>query len=228
MRSLKMFNKIWFKQTASYSIAIYFILTLPLAIAFGVSHKIRFIYFEVLAGQLARTRNLKYVFIGDSMTRGGENWGWKLEKNPFISKNLGVNGNTTKQIAVQVKEALNYHPDYIFILAGTNDAHSSKIGVEETISEYRQLLDKFKTHSSTPVITLVPFQGKEYVAANNKVEKINRELEIIARQQNIATINLNPVLAPDNYLLPQYTYDGVHFTEQAYEVWREKINDLLS
>lgn len=222
-----MFRKTWFKQAAGSLLIIYFVFTLPLAIAFIFSRQIRFIYFEVLAGQLARERALKYVFIGNSMTRGGENWGWELERNPLISKNLAVNGNTTKQISVQVKEALIYDPNYVFIMAGTNDAHSSNISVEQTIDDYQRLLAKFNAHNSVPVITLVPFQGKQYPEANIKVKKINQELAKIARKQQINTINLNPILAPNNYLLPQYTYDGVHFTEKAYQVWRNQINNLL-
>ena len=222
-----MFKKNWFKQAAGSLLIIYFVSTLPLTIAFIFSKQIRFIYFDVLAGQLARKKALKYVFIGNSMTRGGENWGWELERNPLISKNLAVNGNTTKQISVQVKEALIYDPNYVFILAGTNDAHSSNISVKQTIDDYQRLLAKFSAHDSVPVITLVPFQGKQYSEANLKVKKINQELVKIALKQKIATINLNPILAFNNYLLPQYTYDGVHFTENAYRIWRDKINNFL-
>ncbi|MEL6927861.1 MAG: GDSL-type esterase/lipase family protein [Cyanobacteria bacterium J06600_6] len=207
---------------------LYSLVSLPLTAVFLVSDRLRFTYFEIIAGGIAQIEPLKYVFIGDSITKAGDNWGWQLEQNPSISKNLAVNGYTTRQVRTKVSEALGYSPRYLFILAGTNDSRNQNITIEQTIREYEQLLDTVAEHNTQPIITLVPLQSQQYQSANIKVEQINQALNEIAQERQITLIDLNPIIAPEGYLLSQYTNDGVHFTEAAYQVWRHKINDFLT
>lgn len=216
------------KYVLSIIFLLYIFISLPLTLAFLASDRLRFTYFEIVAQVAAQVKPLKYVFIGDSITKAGNNWGWQLEKNPGISKNLAVNGYTTQQVRTKVSEALGYNPRYIFILAGTNDSRNQNITVEQTIKEYQQLLDTIAGHDSQPVITLVPFQSQQFATANIKVRQINQALRQIAQERQIVLIDLNPIVAPEGNLLPSYTNDGVHFTETAYQVWREKINNFLT
>lgn len=216
------------KSTFIFVSLLYIFASLPLTMVFLGSDRLRFTYFEIISQVVAQVKPLKYVFIGDSITKAGNNWGWELERNPAISKNLAVNGYTTKQIRAKLSEALGYNPRYIFILAGTNDSRNKNITVEQTINEYELLLDTFTGHNSQPVITLVPLQSQSFESANVKVKQINQALSQIANERQIALIDLNPVVAPDGYLLAQYSNDGVHFTEAAYQVWRNKINNFLT
>lgn len=53
---------------------------------------------ENLSKALAkRMGGIKYVFCGDSITAGGLNFGWRLDRHPFNSINMGQSGQTLRQ-----------------------------------------------------------------------------------------------------------------------------------
>jgi lysophospholipase L1-like esterase len=48
-----------------------------------------------------------------------------------------------------------------------------------------------------------------------------------AAEANACLADLNDAIAPTGIIDPEYTTDGVHFTEKAYTVWASKLNEAV-
>lgn len=214
------------RNTLVLAILGYILVSLPLVMVFLFSKYWRFSYFEIITERSAEILPLEYIFVGDSITKGGDNWGFKLVRNPFISKNLAENNYTTNQIVSLVNQALKYSPNYVFIMAGTNDVISGDIEVQQTLHHYQALLDKFARSKSVPIITLIPLQ--QDIKRNAQINQINSGIKLLAKARSIYVIDLNESIAPLGYLEPKFTIDGVHFSEAAYEIWLNEIEKILS
>jgi lysophospholipase L1-like esterase len=185
----------------------YILLSLPIVVLFCKSEYLRYVAVQMVANWRGKLSGLPAVYLGDSITVGGRNWG-----TPFGSINKGGNFYSVWQVETLIPEIEIYQPKRIFILAGTNDIIGNRpfeAGVFE--DEYRHLLDRSLKVSSDTVVTLIPF------TADKK------------HSENIMTANaiiLNPIVAPNKTLLPEYTTDGIHLTEAAYRIWIRKIGEI--
>ena len=115
-----------YKQALAFTfrwfLVLWLVLTLPIVTVLTINSWSRSVFLETLAHWRSKVFPLKYVFVGDSITAGGRNWGWRLWDNPLAARNMAGNGYTVWQIEGQVRDAIaKYHPKVIFILAGTND-----------------------------------------------------------------------------------------------------------
>jgi len=180
-------------------------LALILAIALApvaVNHHLRNVYRQTLAHWLAKVIPPPTVFIGDSITAGGQ-WFDNVR-----NINLAANGLLTDQIVKYLPTAKAYHPKRIAIMAGTNDAargfDADKIrGLWEAICKEPSI-----------VITLAPPSRDN--AVNQRIDQINH----IAMESCPG----KPVIALDladesGQLRPEFTLDGTHLGPRAYKLW---------
>src|SRR5262249_1761952 len=105
----------------------------------------------------------EYVFVGDSLTKGGGLWGWRLGRNPFAAINLAQNGATPAAIAVQARIAAAYRPRRIVVMAGTNDA-VREVNAGELRETWRRL---YAAAGTIPVIAFVPPRASQPALSNN-------------------------------------------------------------
>ncbi len=138
------------RSVLHWFLVAWFCLTLPVAALFLVNRYLRFEFFETINHYVAKVGGLDYVFIGDSITVGGHNFGWSLFGNPFLSRNLGCNGYTVRQVLDLVPQALECHPRWVFILAGTNDFLNDEYDQEKMLQEYRLMLAGIKNATPGP------------------------------------------------------------------------------
>jgi lysophospholipase L1-like esterase len=148
-----------------------------------------------------------------------------LERNPLISRNLAGNGYTARQIYSQVKSGLKDKPRFILIMAGTNDILQEDFNLGNSIKEFEKIFNLFADRKPVPIITLVPFTNKKLL--NQKIYLLNLKIKSLATSKGISIIDLNPYIAPSEYLTSQYTVDGVHLSEDAYKVWDKEIRKHL-
>ena len=61
------------------------------------------------------------------------------------------------------------------------------------------------------------------------VPEINRKLETLAVSRKIPFINLFPLFAEKgtNILRKELTTDGLHLTEEGYQIWSRKLKKYL-
>lgn len=207
-------------------LVIWLVISLPVMAILAFNEYDRFVLLETCVHWRGKFQPIDYVFIGDSITAGGRNWGWRLKHNPLAARNLGESGYMVWQVKGELGQALRYHPKWIFVLAGTNDSFS-RWGINEaTIADYREIIQSIQNAHAKAIVTLVPYQA----ADNNSAEiaEFNRSLEQLCKEQNAIVVDLNPLIAPAGHLLPQYTSDGVHFSEAAYSIWEKKLREVIA
>jgi len=102
-------------------------------------------------------------------------------------------------------------------MAGTNDAIASPLDV----SQLNQLWATMCTEPKL-VVTLAPPTRSKLL--NARIAEINA----IARQhcQSRPIVDLDVLADEDGLLDKRYTVDGVHFSEDAYEIWRTKLTSV--
>jgi lysophospholipase L1-like esterase len=191
----------------------------------------------------AKRGTIDVYFVGDSITR---RWGatdypaflsnWNKNFFGWNAANFGWGGDTTNNILwrLQNGELDGVAPKVFVLQAGTNNlpsngpADNNKVDeIVKTIGLIADLL-KQKSPSSQIVLTgIFPRNQNESLAKS--IEQINEQLEKLAQGKQIRFVNINSKLAdPSGRLLPGMSDDGLHFTEQSYQVWADALKPILT
>jgi hypothetical protein len=203
------------------TIAAYCVLTLPMVFVFLKSEYVRYVAIQTATNLKGKLTSVPSAYVGDSITAGGRNWG-----APLGAINLAGDGYTVWQIEDQLAKAEKYSPKRLFILAGTNDILGRRpFSHKEFEKDYARLLDRALKTKAEVFVTLIPLTSRAEV--NQAIPSANHIIQALADSRGIATIDLNPTIAPNGTLLPTYTVDGVHFTPKAYTLWRTKLHDVI-
>ena len=137
--------------------------------------------------------------------------------------NSAISGNTTKMLLNRFDtDILAYHPDYVFIMIGVNDAwrhfDGSKfteilISPEESGKNMEQMILKTLETGAKPVIVSPYFLDRNFEDPMRKmVDEINVQYKMLAEKYNIGYIDVQAVF--DEYLKTGSSYilssDRVH------------------
>lgn len=203
------------------TIVAYGVLTLPTIFIFLKSEYVRYVAIQTATNWKGKLTGVQSAYVGDSITAGGRNWG-----TPLGAMNLAGDGYTVWQIEGQLEKAEEYSPKRLFILAGTIDVIGRRpFNQKEFKKDYARLLDRALKTKAEVYVTLIPLTSRE--EANQAIPSANQIIQALADSRGIATIDLNPTIAPNGTLLPNYTVDGVHFTPEIYKLWRTKLHDVI-
>ncbi len=213
-------------RVAQAGMVVYLVITLPLLALFLCNPHCRNTFLNIASHYRSKLDSVRSVHIGDSITAGGGHWSLRLYGLPFDAINLAGNGYTVAQIRNQVSVALTYKPEMISVLGGTNDVLDPRFDLDYTMQQYDKLLSEIETTGVKCIVTLTPYQTNQ--SKLKMITAINKKLIDLATLYGCATINLNPEIAPDGVLLPQYTSDGTHLSEAAYDIWADRIADLMT
>jgi len=200
-------------------ITMYLITTFPSFILIIQSEFYRFATLEQITSKVSHFRKPNYVFLGDSITGGGRNWGLRLGILPFSTVNLSNNGYTTRQVGGLLDKAIKLKSRYILIMAGTNDIFDQRLSDEDIKKDWRSIIEQAKQKSTAKlVITSVPIMAdKNY---DKRIIKINKFLKELVISNGYKFIDLNEILLSQeslNHDRNQYFSDGVHFSEITYK-----------
>ena len=181
------------------------ILSLALtAVSFPIAENfhLRNVYRQTLAHWLSKLAPPPTVFIGDSITAGGQ---WFDDVRNI---NLGANGLLTDQIVKYLPTAQAYHPKRIVIMAGTNDAARG--------FDADKIRNLWETICKEPaiVITLAPPSLDDEV--NHRIDQINRITLDGCPGKSVITLDIGD---EQGRLRPEFTLDGTHLGPKAYEQW---------
>lgn len=167
----------------------------------------------------------KIAFIGDSITKGGGIWSSRIGQFNFNVWNFGQSGFTTRQLRYLGNVVANAHSKYAFIMAGSNDKDKSINGAAISFTYYKEILDTLRKAGTEPIIQLTLYRKND---SNPKfIETLNQYLKEYAIEHKLTVIDLNPILCPNQSLLPEYTKDRLHLTEAAYKVWAKEIIKVM-
>lgn len=189
-------------------------------------------YHEANAALTVRPRA---VFMGDSITQC---W-YDSDASFFLDNNFacrGISGQTTSHMLVRMrKDVVNLHPDYVVILAGTNDIalNNGYIAPEDIFGNIVSMCEIAAANSVTPILcSILPVKRyhwrPEVTDCAERITGINRMLGEYAAENGYRYIDLHSALKDDENGLPEkYSYDGVHLNSEGYGIIEALILPVL-
>jgi acyl-CoA thioesterase I len=164
-------------------------------------------------------RPIRVACVGDSITFGG----YPIELQEMLGfsyevKNFGVCGATVSQNSTvpfmdqrEFKKALEFDPDIVVVMLGTNDANPEITHSDHTfLSDYTQLINSFQSLQGEEQIWIVksPPIFSDKSAYNNTYlsQMVLPQIDTLADRLNLPTIDVNSACV--NY--SEYFGDGVH------------------
>lgn len=179
----------------------------------------------------------KVVFMGDSITAGFK----LLSQFPNV-KNMGIGGYKSTELIPLVKELRLEQPDVLFLMIGINDflcnkrfwPHGYTIPFDKT---YDVLLDLITTNlprTKVYLTSILPMSGRsEGLLIESNVLGFNQEIDVInqfihqkAKAYKHTYLDLNRIFKKDGLLNQTYTLDGIHLSEQGYEVYLNTLKTI--
>ena len=174
------------------------------------------------------------VMLGNSLTEGGKDWGVRLKKKHV--RNRGIIGDEAMGVYDRLHQILPGHPAKLFLLIGINDV-SHDLTADSVVTLITLLIDRIQRESPDTKLylqSLLPINEsvckyKTMIGKTDIVPEINRKLETLAASRKIPFINLFPLFAEKgtNILRKELTTDGLHLTEEGYQIWSRKLKKYL-
>lgn len=174
------------------------------------------------------------VMLGNSLTEGGKDWGARLNKKNI--RNRGIIGDEAMGVYDRLHQILPGHPAKLFLLIGINDV-SHDLTADSVVTLITLLVDRIQRESPETKLylqSLLPINEsvckyKTMIGKTDIVPEINRKLEALATSRKIPFINLFPLFTEKgtNVLRKELTRDGLHLTEEGYEIWGKKLKKYL-
>ncbi|MBM4385879.1 MAG: hypothetical protein FJ091_21230 [Deltaproteobacteria bacterium] len=160
------------------------------------------------------------VFLGDSITEGGE---WN---ELFVGKavrNRGIGGDTSTGVLARTDAIARAKPAKVFLLIGTNDLFVGA-APEEIAANVGEILGRIAGESAGTqlyVQSVLP-RAASYRA---EVEALNARLERVASERGATWIDLYPVfLDPETGAIrTSLSNDELHLLGPGYALWRQAI-----
>lgn len=172
------------------------------------------------------------VFIGNSITEGGQDWSAKFGLNHI--RNRGIAGDVTDGVLKRLDEIVYFKPKAVFILIGVNDLFSLHHNEDNSALKYEKVVPSVEyigknilkiakiIHRKSPatkiyVRTLLPSRReylKEDIFLLNKIIKKNEAkgfYEVIDLYSQFVDSH--------GELSKELTKDGVHLNDKGYEKW---------
>jgi lysophospholipase L1-like esterase len=169
---------------------------------------------------------IRVACVGDSITQGsdaerGKAYPGQLQEmlgDKWSVRNFGVSGRTLLKKGDHpywsekaYQQALDFAPDVVVIMLGTNDTKPANWGhFDEFYADYKELVKSFKLLKSKPLVYVCrpcPVPG----TGNYGINETNLLLEIplidkLAREENLGVIDMHAALVAKPLLMP----DRVH------------------
>lgn len=181
------------------------------------------------------TETPRVVFMGDSIT---DFW---VDADPgFFSTNnflgRGISGQTTSHMLVRFRrDVVDHHPEYVVILAGTNDIAKNlgEISLENTLGNIISMCEIARANNINPILcSVLPcnffFWRPEATGQAQEIVKLNAMIKEYAKSAKIPYVDYHSAMKDSNDGLPkEYAEDGCHPTKAGYEVMKKIILKYL-
>lgn len=172
------------------------------------------------------------ILFGNSIT---ENFKQYLPESDSLL-NMGISGDFTEGLLRRLANVTDLKPEKLFIKIGINDI-VERVPLQEIESNYKEILGRITKESPATIIYIqstLPTRDLKSIFRDSKdINKIVMELNVFlkeqAKERNLTFIDMYPDFADaNNELRKEFTYDGVHLTEQGYIVWKKYLSKYIS
>jgi lysophospholipase L1-like esterase len=153
--------------------------------------------------------------------------------------NQGISGETSGGLLERLNVFDQTRPETIFVMIGINDLIRG-VGDDEILNNYRQIIQHLNdAHPRSQIVVqsilphaaeLATWEGRDRLLAvpNQRIRQLNKELQAIAREEEVYFLNLYPLFADSQGDLKiDLSTDGLHLNPQGYLVWQTAL-DLYS
>ena len=174
------------------------------------------------------------VFMGDSIT---DNWA-RMDADFFTYNNFvgrGISGQTTSHMLVRFrKDVLDLAPEYVVILAGTNDIalNNGLISLDNILGNIISMCELARHHNIKPILCSVlpayQFGWRKELTPAEEIIKLNEMILAYAKKSDIPYVDYHSVLKDERNGLPEkYAKDGVHPNNTCYRLMEDIILNTL-
>jgi lysophospholipase L1-like esterase len=163
------------------------------------------------------------AFVGDSITNHGDWSSWFPDRDV---RNFGVSGDTTDDLIARIDQVLEFRPESIALLIGTNDLGTRK-SVEHLVRNVEYLLVTLRRDlpGTRMLVQSIMPRAREFAA---QVQDANRHLRQFSPSVNAQYLDLWPAMAlEDGEIDPQFSDDRLHLTERGYQAWLAELRPAL-
>ena len=158
-------------------------------------------------------------------------------QNPYAYTlyNRGISGNRIVDVYARIKvDCWNLNPDVLSLLIGVNDLIQQST-VENTLIKYETLAQKLSEMSEANgtrvyLQSVLPMREGEtvYSVTNQSIRELNAGIQALAEQYGMTYIDIHSLMADENGMLESgYSFDGLHLSENGYQVWQEALIPYL-
>ena len=170
------------------------------------------------------------VFLGNSITAEGGNWGEKL--NYTNIRNRGIAGDVTDGVLARIDEIIYFKSKAVFLLIGINDLWNFSPSIPSTeyisnnILKIVKEIKKGSPETQVYVQTILPTSKSIFVES---IYKINNTIKSKSSKFNFTVIDLHSHLENnDGFIKKELTTDGIHLNSKGYKVWIEIVRPLIT
>jgi lysophospholipase L1-like esterase len=173
----------------------------------------------------------RFVVLGDSLSAWAFDPGSRIHsadgvwpsllaaQDPLLSlaNNAGVPGNTTGQMLARLqRDVLDYDPDILFVLGGTNDV-GQNVSEGTVIDNIRTIVQRAQDEDITVVLMTMPPTNGQYQCLRELKRQLNVDLADLARSEGVLLVDVDAALStPRGDLAPDYAaFDGLHLTRDG-------------
>lgn len=168
------------------------------------------------------------ILIGDSLTLWFPS---ELLPKGRYWLNQGISGENTTGLLKRLNLIDRTHPETILVMIGINDLLQG-VSDQVILENQRQIILYLqKTHPKAQIVlqSILPHQGQQIswegrdklqTISNNRIRRLNQQLQHIAATKSVKFLNLYPLFATQQgELRPELSTDGLHLSPQGYLVW---------
>ncbi len=163
------------------------------------------------------------VFLGDSITQGGDWAGWFPD---LTVVNLGIGGSTSEDVLGHLESVVALNPDEIVLLIGTND-FGMRRNVESLVRNIQSILVELRRDlpGSRMLVQSIMPRGREFA---DRIHEANIHLRQFSATVHAQFLDLWPAMALENgELNPAFSDDRLHLNDAGYEAWLSELRPAL-
>lgn len=166
------------------------------------------------------------VFLGDSLTAGGE-W-WELFGHRGMILNRGIGGDTSAGVLKRISTISRMHPEVVFLMIGTNDGQLLGYAPADTLRNYRMILSAIRQASPGTRIYIESVLPSRAPKFNRWSQELNASTRQLADGKTVFFIDIRNAFLDSNGLLDErYTLDGLHLNANGYAVWKRQLDPIM-
>mgnify|MGYP000657101938 CR=1 FL=1 len=178
-----------------------------------------------------RQRQIKVVFLGDSITRGWKNHKrlWQTHYGKHGAVNFGIGNDRTQQILWRIENGLfdRMQPQLVVLNIGVNNLWSDTYGTDRIAAGIEKIVSTIQTKSpNTKVLVLgiLPTGNKPDTPLRRKIRAINAQSAQLDNGKTIRFLDIgSEFLDPNGYISKEIMPDYLHLSKKGYQIWADSM-----